>query len=318
MADTSDDAAVVATYLQGQVFELNSLPVLGSRTRSMHPVAKLVAEKTAGTSSTLLVPVKIASGRVMLVTQTCDLQTRRTERGQTLVHVAPVVELEGENLRNARRDARPNYIAVPWLGGSLFADMDQMAAVDRGVLVEAPTGPRPSESDRRDLAYRLGRYFSRPALPDEVLDVLKPLQKFAEAKHFATRRVRDAVAQVRVFPNPDFAKDGPWSLRVTLVVDAEWLSDVDPKPFRETGKQFQDVTEPMTEIFDRAEPSERGQLLTLWGRLCKQLRERLTDKLRERAAGKYSDVLVDVVSSLTPADLASSDVLDFGNYSLDD
>lgn len=209
MADTSDDAAVVATYLQGQIFELNSLPVLGSRTRSMHPVAKLVAEKTAGTSSTLLVPVKVASGRVMLVTQTCDLQARRTERGQTLVHVAPVVELEGENLRNAHRDARPNYVAVPWLGDFLFADIDQMAAVDRGVLVEAPAGPRPSESDRRNLAYRLGRYFSRPALPDEVLAALKPLQKFAEAKHFATGRVRDAVAQIRVSPNPDFAKDGP-------------------------------------------------------------------------------------------------------------
>lgn len=107
-------------------------------------------------------------------------------------------------------------------------------------------------------------------------------------------------------------------MRVTLVVDEEWLSDVEPEPFRETGKQFQDVTDPMTEIFDRAEPFERGQLLTLWGRLCDQLRERLTDKLAERAAGKCTDVFVDVVSSLTPADIASSDILDFGHYSLDD
>lgn len=318
MADKSDDATVVATYLQGQVFELNSLPVLGSRTRSMHPVAKAAAETRAGTTPTLIVPVKVASGRVMLVTQTCDLQARRTERGQTLAHVAPVVELEGENLRNARRDARPNYIAVPWLGDSWFADMDQIAAVDRGVLAEANVGPGPSESHRRDLAYRLGRYFSRPALPDEVLAALKPLQKFAEARHSATVRVRDAVAQVRVFPNPGFDNDGPWSLRVTLVVDDEWLSDVEPEPFHETGKQFHDVTGPMVELFDRAEMSERGMLLTLWGRLCDQLRERLKNQLADRSAGKVADVLIDVESRLTPADLASSDVLDFGHYSLDD
>ncbi len=318
MADTSDDAAVVAAYLQGQVFELKSLPVLGSRTRSMHPVAKAAAGTKAGTSPTLLVPVKVASGRVMLVTQTCDLQARRTERGQTLAHVAPVVELAGENLRNARRDSRPNYIAIPWLGDSWFADMDQMAPVDRGVLAEATVGPRPSKSHRRDLAYRLGRYFSRPALPDEVLAALKPLQKFAEARHAATDRVRSAVAQVRVSPSPDFDNDGPWSLRVTFVVDQEWLSDVEPEPFRETGNQFQDVTVPMVKLFDNAELLERGQLLTLWGRLCDQLRERLTHELAERSGGKVTDVLFEVVSSLTPADLASSDVLDFGHYSLDD
>lgn len=74
----------------------------------------------------------------------------------------------------------------------------------------------------------------------------------------------------------------------------------------------------MVELFDRAEPLERGQVLTLWGRLCDQLRARLTHELAERSAGKVTDVLVDVASSLTPADLASSDVLDFGHYSLDD
>ncbi|MFV0457401.1 MAG: hypothetical protein ACK5MT_01315 [Actinomycetales bacterium] len=113
----------------------------------------------------------------MLVTQTCDLQERRTARGQVLARVAPVVRLEGETLREARRDGRPNFVPVPWADEFAFADLDQMAVVDRGVLAEATPGARPAESERRDLSYRLGRYFSRAALPDEVQKALRPMQR---------------------------------------------------------------------------------------------------------------------------------------------
>ena len=317
MTDARDDATVVATFLQGQVFDLVSLPVVGSGARSMHPVAKQAAASRTGTSPTFLVPVKVASGRVMLVTQTCDLQTRRTERGQTLAHVAPVVELDGDTLRNALRDARPNYVAVPWLGETWFADMDQMAPVDRGVLAEANVGPSPTEDHRRELACRLGRYFSRPALPDEVLDALRPLQNIAEANHPATKQVLDAVAQIRVFASPDYNSSGPWSLRVALIVNEAWADDVEPAPFRDTGKQLPDITRPMTEVFEAAEPSSLAELATLWGRLCSHLRERLMKDLAKRSSGLVKDVTVGFQTALTPAEIDDSDVLDFGHYSLD-
>lgn len=317
MSETRDDATVVATFLQGQVFELGVLPILGSGERSMHPVARQAAALRSGTSRTFLIPVKVASGQVMLVTQTCDLQTRRTQRGQTLAHVAPIVELDGDTLRNASRDARPNFVAIPWLGDTWFADMDQMAVVDRGVLAEAVAGPRPAEEHRRDLAYRLGRYFSRPALPDEVLEALRPLQKVADANHPATKLVLEAVAQIRVFASPSYSSPAPWSLRVTLIIDEAWAGDSEPAPFRDTGKQLPDVTVPMAELFDAAEPSSLAQLQTLWGRLCDQLRERLMKDLAQRSSGLVRDVTVGFQTSLTPRELEDSDVLDFGHYSLD-
>lgn len=254
----------------------------------------------------------------MLVTQTCDLQARRTERGQTLAHVAPLVELDGDNLRNAKRDARPNYVACPWLGEAWFADMDQMAPVDRGVLAEAAVGPAPTKGDRRDLAYRLGRYFSRPALPDEVLEALRPLQRVAEASHTATQRVLAAVHQIRVFADPDYNSAGPWALRVMLVVDEAWAPDVEPSDFRQTGKQLPDLAQPMTDLFDSAEPTAAGELVTLWGRLCTHLRERLLKDLNKRSAGLITDVAVGFQTALTPTEIDTSDVLDFGHYSLDE
>lgn len=318
MADERDDATVVARFLQGQVFDLPALPIVASGTRSMHPVAKEAAASRAGTSPTFIAPVRVKSSKVMLVTQTCDLQARRTKRGQTLAHVAPLVELDGDNLRNANRDARPNFVACPWLGETWFADMDQMAPVDRGVLAEAVVGPSPTEDDRRDLAYRLGRYFSRPALPDEVLEALRPLQRVAEASHTATQRVLAAVHQIRVFANPDYNSAGPWALRVMLVVDEAWAPDVEPSDFRQTGKQVPDLAQPMIELFDSAEPTAAGELVTLWGRLCSHLRERLLKGLDERSAGLVTDVAVGFQTALTPTEIDTSDVLDFGHYSLDE
>lgn len=317
MTDARDDATLVARFLQGQVFDLPALPIVASDARSMHPLAREAAARRSGTSPTFIVAVRVGSGKVMLLTQTCDLQARRTERGQTLAHVAPIVELEGETLRNAQRDARPNYVACPWLGDAWFADMDQMAPVDRGVLASATVGPAPTEDHRRDLAFRLGRYFSRPALPDEVLEALRPLQKIAEANHAATKRVRDAVHEIRVFAEPDYNSQGPWSLKVVLVVDGAWAPDVEPAEFRQTGKHLPDITQPMTELFDSAEPSSVASLVTLWGRFCAHLRARLLKDLNKRSGGLVADVAVGFQTALTPVDFGESDVLDFGHYSLD-
>lgn len=317
MTDARDDATVVATFLQGQVFDLPALPILGSGARSMHPLARQAAAARRGDSPTFIVAVRVRSGKVMLVTQTCDLQARRTERGQTLAHVAPVVELTGDTLRNAQRDARPNYVAVPWLGETWFADMDQMAPVDRGVLVEATAGPGPTGVDRRDLAYRLGRYFSRPALPDEVLEALRPLQRVADANHPDTQRVLAAVQQIRVLPAPDYNSPGPWALKVLLVVDEAWAADAEPAAVRQTGKQLPDITALMTELFDSAEPTSLASLATLWGRLCGHLRERVLRGVTERSSGLVTDVTVAFQTALTPSEIDESDVLDFGHYSLD-
>ena len=72
----------------------------------------------------------------------------------------------------------------------------------------------------------------------------------------------------------------------------------------------------MTEVFDAAEPMSAGQLLTLWGRLCSHLRERLLTDLNKRSSGLVTDVAVGFQTALTPTEIDTSDVLDFGHYSL--
>lgn len=318
MSEPNDDAKHVSELLQGQIFEIPSLPILGSRARSMHPDLQQAATIRPGGSKSLVVPVRVATGKVMLVTQSCDLQERRTARGQVLAHVAPVVRLEDDTLREARRDGRPNFVPVPWVDDVSFADLDQMAVVDRGVLAEATPGARPAEPARRDLAYRLGRYFSRAALPDEVQKALRPMQKIADARHDATVRVRDAVVQIRVASTPEYDDPGPWALRVLLVVDDDWYPDTEPTPFRQTGKNLQDVTGPLVEHHDRAEVGEAGIVVTLWGRFAEHVRARLIDGLEMRSDGMVSDVTVAIVTALTPAEFDGSDVLDFGHLSLDE
>lgn len=318
MPENRDDAAIVATYLQGQVFELNSLPIVASGSRPMHPVAKEAARTRTGTSPIFFVPVKVLSGQVMLVTQTCDLQARRTERGQSLAHVAPIVELADDTLRNAQRDMRPNYVAVPWLGETWFADMDQMAPVDRGAWPPRSSAQRHLKATGGTSRIGSGVTFPRPALPDEVLRALQPLQRVADSSHEATKRVLAAVPQIRVFATPSYNEAPPWSLRVTLLVGEEWSTDAEPTSFRDTGKQLPDITTPMVELFDSAEPAAAGQLATLWGRFCSHLHERLLKDLEKRSSGMVRDIIVDFQVSLTPAEIDESDVLDFGHYSLDD
>lgn len=108
--------------------------------------------------------------------------------GRALAHVAPIVTLKGSLLADAARDTRPNYIPAPWFADDAFADLDQMTAVDRSVLATIPLLASPEEDQRRHLAYRLGRYLSRAALPDNVNRALSPLQKVAEANHPAVKR----------------------------------------------------------------------------------------------------------------------------------
>jgi hypothetical protein len=253
----------------------------------------------------------------MIVTQTCDLQARKTAQGRVLALVAPLVSLTGSLRDEAASDTRPNLIPVPW-AGDVFADLDQIAPVDRGLLARANAVSAPTESQRRPLAFRLGRYFSRAALPDLVVKALKPLQRVADPRHADLRRVLEVVHEIRVSADPAYDRPGPYSLAVVLVVDQDWYPDAPPGPFRDTGKELHDTAKAMVEVFDSANDPSGGALVTLWQRFLSQLTRRLETGLAERSEGTVNSIAMSVAVALTPGQIADSDVLDFGHLSLAD
>jgi hypothetical protein len=317
---TADEVAqIVGQLLQGQVLELPALPILSTRSGPLHPAAQAIVSENSVASAhglaPILVPVAVASGRVMVVSQTCDLQARKTSSGRVLAHVAPLVSLTARAQEDASKDSRPNLIPVPWAGDQ-FADLDQMAAVDRGLLARATVGPAPPENERRSLAYRLGRYFARAALPDEVVQALQPLQRVADPRHEALRRVLDAVLQIRVFSEPPYDGEGPYDLCVVLIVDAEWYPDAPPGKFRDTGKELHSTASAMAEVYDSADDPSGGALVVLWQRFAGQLGERLESGLETRSEGAVKSVSFTVDTALTPGQFDDSDALDFGHLSL--
>lgn len=321
MSDMGDEddlermALIIAGLVQGQILDLSAIPVLIPRHNALHPRASDVLRAAQGGTSALAAPIRIPSGLAMIVTQTCDLQPHRTLAGRALAHVAPVLELDGHLARDAARDTKPNYVPVPWLQGTYFADLDQIALIDRGMLAEASHGSAPSTEESRDLAYRLGRYFSRAAIPDNVVRALKPLQTIAESRHDAVQGVLASVSQVRLTSEPPFDASPPYRLRVILLVDGDAYPDAAPQPFRPTGADLHRIAEPLLEMLGRAEEAEMGQVVTLWTRVAEHMASRLSASLH-RGNGDVADAEVVVMTALTADEFSNSDALDFGHLSL--
>jgi hypothetical protein len=252
----------------------------------------------------------------MLVTQTCDLQAEKTRAGRPLALVAPVVKLTETRLRDALRDTRPNLIPIPWVGPDQFGDLDQIAAIDRALVASAPLIASPADSDRRGLAYRVGRYFSRAALPDDVVRALGPLSRAVDPKHKSLQRVYAAVDQIRVSSDPDYGSGPPYVLDVTLLVQEDWLPDAEPEPYKPTANEPHKIAEAMVEVFEAIEKGSAGQLVTLWCRLAEQLQDRLSNDLKARSRESVAAVNVGLATALTPRQYDESDVLDFGHLSL--
>lgn len=254
----------------------------------------------------------------MVVTQTCDLQERRTKSGDALVLVCPIVYIEGDKRKTASGLAQPKYVPVPWVSEAAFADLAQATSVDRSIVARAETVAMPPEAERRRLAYLLGRPFSRPALPDDVVTALKPLQKIANGKHEAVRRLFDeAVDMIRVMPDEEYSPDGTSSVTVILLIDPDWLPDVAPGTLGTAlPKDLERVATRLIQAFESDTP-DRGPLLR---RLWNEFLSRIESRIAERLDGKLrvEAVSVSAATHLLPAAFSNSDELDLGHLSIDD
>lgn len=315
----------VAGLVQGVILQFPSLPFLSTHDEPLHPAAVEQVERRSkavpNKSSGPMLSVSISpTGYVVLISQTCDLQERRTLQGRTLVQVAQVVSLaDSPLLSDAMNLAKPQYVPLPWFGEHYFADLDHVATFDRSLLASIQDLSSPVESQRRRFSYLLGRYYSRPALPDDVVKALKPLQKKAEeGKQASLRRIMDdAVEQIRVLPEPPFDSGEKSHLTIYFLLDPDWYPEAQPADLgRQLGKAAHNVADALVELFDKAEDVDHGKIVQLWRELLNRFTVELNEKLAQNSSWPISGFTTVPVVALTANEYEASDLLDLGYLSL--
>ena len=311
----------MAKLIQGAILEVRTLPFLSTTTHPVHNDAQRVvaglAPENTGSSKMAVVPARTATGKVMLLTQTCDLQERRTKNGDALVLVAPIVKLAGDQLREASRLAQPKFVPAPWLEDEAFADVGQATSVDRSVVAFSQVICLPPEAERRRLAYLLGRPFSRAAIPNDVVDALRPIQKIANGNHASVRRIFDeAVEMIRVLPDEEYSADQEPSVNVILLIDPDWLPDVPAGDLKQTlSKEPERVADLLVAAYD-SEAADRDPLLRrLWSEFMNRIQARLESRAASLPVGRIS---LTASTHLLPQTYSDSDELDLGHLSLEE
>lgn len=322
MSELDEVANRVAELVQGSVLALPSLPFLSTKLNPLHPAAQeqIRRQGSTGGASQLVSVGRSPTGVVALITQTCDLQRRRTLAGRDLVQVAQVVSLTGREAGDALSMTKPQYVPLPWYGDDYFVDLDHVASVDRAALMTVKTLSGPEEADRRDFAYLVGRYYSRAAFPDDVVRALSPLQKkMSGARNSALLTVRKQIEEIRVLPDPPFDSLDRSHLTIYFLINSSWYPDIAAASLERTpGRELFKVAELMVKAYESTEEKDHGILVSLWRVFLDRLTDDLTNLLVSNPDWPISGFTLVPVTALKAKEYRDSDVLDLGHISLGD
>lgn len=294
-------AAPISKLVQGQVLHLKNLPVLASTRHSMLPSASPPSgEGDPGSHSRQVVGYPIESGLAAVITQTCDLQMHTTLGGRQLLHVAPIV-LVGADSKYAKAaddGSTARYVPVSWLAVAsdqrALIDLDAVALIDRGLILDITLGPQPPRALARRIESAFGRPWSRPALPNDVVRSLKPLRdKIVEARNPNLRRFFDAgVYQVRVQIVESLPEGTGLRVFIYLIPYPEWYPDDGDGAATGVAKQLSADLEKLGtaavgafDSFDPATPNSSGRTLrTIWARITQVLEQRCQEAVSSATA----------------------------------
>ncbi len=167
---------------------------------------------------------------VVVLTQTCDLQ--RTSVDVRYCQVAPVLRNQNPALVHMiARGRKPGWAAIPWLDDSSIADLARISTIERSLLVDVRTMGSPATPGQEfDFATAVSRHFSRPALPEAVVDVLRILTDRIKARHgrqSSEGRSFTRVRSLRVEAIPGFDDPSP-ELRLLFILDEQDLPSLSP------------------------------------------------------------------------------------------
>jgi hypothetical protein len=218
---TLQRAAAVSSWIQGEVLAAPDACVILAEASA--PLSEESAQIAAETGTGLIV-VPNSVDNVVLLTQTCDLQFTTEDEFTCLV--APVVDVTETMAHEAWRGRRPRLTGLPWVSSTAVADLSRITTVERSVLIDVASLGRPRTlKEQLQFAETIGRYLMRPALPDQVNDVLKPFVKHLSDKHdknspegFCVHKV----AELRVEATPEIDSENP-ALNVLMILDEEDL-----------------------------------------------------------------------------------------------
>ena len=204
---TADDVtragAAARLFRQGDVLELPiaETVLIADLER---PLSRAAIE-TAAAGGTGIQIIPVAAPRVVLLTQTCDLQ--RTGAGQLFAVVAVVEERDPTTANRAWRGNLPRLAGLPWLSPAAVADLANVTTIERSVLIDAHQIATPEAHQHAQFSEILGRFYHRPAIPDQVIKALEPLQAKAKDKHdspnSAVGRRFDDIYEIRILLEPD-------------------------------------------------------------------------------------------------------------------
>jgi hypothetical protein len=187
-------ARKVRSYIQGEVLDAPDLcVVLASSKWPMREISEEAAQQYQGVADVVVVPDPV--DHVVLVTQTCDLQ--RTDANNMLCQVAPLVDVNEKFAYEVMKGRRPGWAAVPWYSNSAAVDLSRITTVERSVIAEAPSLGRPKSQDQSScFSEAVSRHFTRVALPDELVAVLKPFLEEIKKRHDRNTPLGSCIAKI--------------------------------------------------------------------------------------------------------------------------
>ena len=148
-------------------------------------------------------------------------------RPTLLVHIAPVVTLEGRECADARSGRTSRYAR---LDDDQFADLAVVATVTRESLLEQTDTRTPmSTGGRQAFATCISRRFARFAYPDDIVEVLRPLSTRIREKALKsgfTGEVLGRVVTMRLECEPDWDAPNGLDLTLLVLVSPEFLPSV--------------------------------------------------------------------------------------------
>ena len=216
-------AAAVSSLIQGQVLGvMDACVVLADAATPLSPEAAQIAVAEGVTFGPIVVPQAVDD--IVLLTQTCDLRFTTADEHRCLV--APVMRVPQQRAYEALRGRRPALAGLPWVDDTSVADLSRVTTIERSLLVDAVSRGRPrTRREQFHFVEIVGRYLTRPALPDPINEVLSPFVRRVAEKHdrqSSEGRCAHKVSEMRVEATPDIDHDEP-ALNVLMIIEEEYL-----------------------------------------------------------------------------------------------
>ena len=113
---------------------------------------------------------------LIVVSQTCDVI--RDVGSQPTIIMARLIEVDEAKYAHVVRRSSPSLVAVPSAGDNIVADLSRLMTVSKSLLAKCERTEGFGDQERIAFGKAIGQYFSRPALPD---DLVGALSKFRSA-----------------------------------------------------------------------------------------------------------------------------------------